>query len=108
MERTTKKMFFFTVGYKLIPECAIDVLSFGRSLVNSWIGEEGDGMYRRLHIRRSGVQSLSLLVQGNATGKDAESPRNGNQQNRGSGERTNTDCDLLLHRLDISETGEEN
>ena len=75
--------------------------------MNSWM-RESDHVYRRLHISRSGVLSLSLLVQGNATGKDAESPRNGNQQNRGSGERTNTDCDLLLHRLDISETGEEN
>ena len=64
-------------------------------------------MYRRLHIGRSGVLSLSLLVQRHAAGKDAESPRNGNQQNRGSGERTHTDRDLLLHRFDIYETGEE-
>lgn len=100
-------MFFLTMGSTTMPDCVNEFLSLSASFLNSYSVKRSDHSHFLLYARLSSVVPFPLVVKRHSTRNDAQCPRNGDQEDGGSGQSTDTDADLLLYAGFISKTGKE-
>ena len=90
-----------------MPDCVSEFLSLSASFLNSYSVKRSAHAHLLLYARPSSVVPFPLFVQRHSSRNDAQCPRNGDQEDSGSGQSTDTDANLLLHAGFISKTGKE-